>query len=103
MKRRLPPRLTLFPYTTLFRSAGLAPTRTSVPFVGRVVILTAARPFGAGASLGSVKPKSPTRSEEHTSELQSREKLVCRRLPEKKNTLTVIVFGLWSRSTPKLA
>src|SRR6266700_5776229 len=61
---RRPPRSTLFPYTTLFRSFG-------ADFAGH------ARDFGGeGAQL--------LRSEEHTSELQSRENLVCRLLLEKK-------------------
>src|SRR6266700_4900143 len=61
---RRPPRSTLFPYTTLFRSV-----RTPRP--GR---------SGARKSM----PCAPHRSEEHTSELQSRENLVCRLLLEKK-------------------
>src|SRR5215813_14328410 len=61
---RRPPRSTLFPYTTLFRS-GFAPI---------------CRP----ASRCKSPPRSPTRSEEHTSELQSRPHLVCRLLLEKK-------------------
>src|SRR6266700_2114570 len=64
---RRPPRSTLFPYTTLFRSPPGAPGRTSGP---------RRRPL-RGASCGP-------RSEEHTSELQSRENLVCRLLLEKK-------------------
>src|SRR6266700_6565452 len=64
---RRPPRSTLFPYTTLFRS-----TRTcSLPAPTRP-----ARPRGASLT--------PGRSEEHTSELQSRENLVCRLLLEKQ-------------------
>src|SRR5438105_8327928 len=67
---RRPPRSTLFPYTTLFRSlrsrrAGGAPLRPS------------------GASLPG-EGRRHTRSEEHTSELQSRVDLVCRLLIEKK-------------------
>src|SRR3972149_7722462 len=63
---RRPPRSTLFPYTTLFRSrcAGPAPTRRCAR-------------CGPGAW--------PARSEEHTSELQSQSNLVCRLLLEKKN------------------
>src|SRR5205823_10461602 len=63
---RRPPRSTLFPYTTLFRSS-------SPP--------TAAGCCMARASLG---PSRPSRSEEHTSELQSLAYLVCRLLLEKK-------------------
>src|SRR5438105_9317142 len=68
---RRPPRSTLFPYTTLFRSwRGRAAARSSPPSVR-----STARAFAAG-------PR--TRSEEHTSELQSRVDLVCRLLLEKK-------------------
>src|SRR5215475_15569078 len=73
---RRPPRSTLFPYTTLFRScaAGRAPRRTWWP---------ARSSRTAGSARGS--PDRPgARSEEHTSELQSRENLVCRLLLEKK-------------------
>src|SRR3989442_11056666 len=69
---RRPPRSTLFPYTTLFRSlrAGLAETRDpDLPF----------RPGGSGLKIFWIQ-----RSEEHTSELQSRPHLVCRLLLEKK-------------------
>src|SRR5215204_4136901 len=62
---RRPPRSTLFPYTTLFRSAAADRPR-------------AARPGRAPA------PPRPLRSEEHTSELQSHSDLVCRLLLEKK-------------------
>src|SRR2546429_7191132 len=67
---RRPPRSTLFPYTTLFRSRARSPrTRRSTP--------TASSPVPARASCCA-------RSEEHTSELQSRLHLVCRLLLEKK-------------------
>src|SRR2546421_4571432 len=83
---RRPPRSTLFPYTTLFRS-GSAPGPSATP-AGGVCQLRAARfpwmgwlqgpwPSSAGSS-------SKDRSEEHTSELQSRSDLVCRLLLEKK-------------------
>src|SRR2546430_12566894 len=64
---RRPPRSTLFPYTTLFRST----------------------PHHAGRLRGSPDRPSPVpgRSEEHTSELQSQSNLVCRLLLEKKKTL----------------
>src|ERR1035437_5337204 len=63
---RRPPRSTLFPYTTLFRSTRSLRVRTS---------WWPRRPW----------PRRPRRSEEHTSELQSRQYLVCRLLLEKKN------------------
>src|SRR5256885_12148664 len=71
---RRPPRSTLFPYTTLFRSPPL-PKRT--PFSG------ATQPR---SSMVATSPAGP-RSEEHTSELQSPCNLVCRLLLEKKNSL----------------
>src|SRR2546428_964648 len=75
---RRPPRSTLFPYTTLFRSiyVGIAPARLS-RLAGSV--RRRDNPFG-GAQ------KRRKRSEEHTSELQSRSDLVCRLLLEKKKT-----------------
>src|SRR3712207_8521190 len=84
---RRPPRSTLFPYTTLFRSrvgygGGLS---------GRGVIRRRRdghvhRPHADGDTVRVGLP----RSEEHTSELQSRQYLVCRLLLEKKNTFTPI-------------
>src|SRR2546429_3366162 len=65
---RRPPRSTLFPYTTLFRSSGFGA-------MNRLAINMATRPV-----------VNPARSEEHTSELQSRLHLVCRLLLEKKKT-----------------
>src|SRR5438034_4692207 len=83
-----PPRSTLFPYTTLFRSYA----RFS----------SAERPDGVGLPAAA---GSPTRSEEHTSELQSHSDLVCRLLLEKKKTsarapsLSTMPTGssLWTR------
>src|SRR5205809_2548243 len=69
---RRPPGSTLFPYTTLFRSSGV-PTLTDL---------------STPSSTGSMIPVAPNRrSEEHTSELQSRLHLVCRLLLEKKKTM----------------
>src|SRR3989442_9836858 len=87
---RRPPRSTLFPYTTLFRSD----VRSSVP--GERVGLSepSAKKLGGGVSIslsffaeGSLKP-TLSRSEEHTSELQSRPHLVCRLLLEKNIELS---------------
>src|SRR2546430_9557210 len=74
---RRPPRSTLFPYTTLFRS-DVSPVNTSVP--SRPVIW-AKCPGPCDATVVSVM----VRSEEHTSELQSQSNLVCRLLLENKN------------------
>src|SRR5436309_8779678 len=72
---RRPPRSTLFPYTTLFRSR---------PRRGLVRLKRLEIPVGSPLGASATWP-SRTRSEEHTSELQSRENLVCRLLLEKKN------------------
>src|SRR5687768_18240494 len=82
---RRPPRSTLFPYTTLFRSRELMPDVTAkVADLGQIHL------SHAPAALGAREPGQPglvlakERSEEHTSELQSRLHLVCRLLLEKK-------------------
>src|SRR3712207_8347415 len=85
---RRPPRSTLFPYTTLFRSptgSSGAPSPTSRLFVPR--------------SRTKRRPAPPARSEEHTSELQSRQYLVCRLLLEKKNKYSSHVITLTSTVT----
>src|SRR2546422_6369997 len=74
---RRPPRSTLFPYTTLFRSLL---RRLSNRFVASLSI--ACIPCLSSVSL--IRPLDERRSEEHTSELQSRLHLVCRLLLEKK-------------------
>src|SRR3712207_8034378 len=79
---RRPPRSTLFPYTTLFRSAGAA---LAPALVARASAQTGGAPEKARVVLG-VGGKPLLRSEEHTSELQSRQYLVCRLLLEKKNS-----------------
>src|SRR3712207_8579010 len=81
---RRPPRSTLFPYTTLFRSRGVGQVRGGG--VGRGKGCEA---VGHGASgswrSGRACARQRARSEEHTSELQSRQYLVCRLLLGKKN------------------
>src|SRR2546430_10318602 len=74
---RRPPRSTLFPYTTLFRSLLEASSRT------RVSTCWACRLSESWRS-SSVEASREARSEEHTSELQSQSNLVCRLLLEKK-------------------
>src|SRR2546428_851364 len=96
---RRPPRSTLFPYTTLFRSA-----KTSVRNgVSRLEFHAMASPcvvsFAAPPTLTKTFQQAALdwvadlleRSEEHTSELQSRSDLVCRLLLEKKNNESVII------------
>src|SRR3712207_7334578 len=83
---RRPPRSTLFPYTTLFRSRGWI-ALAAAPLVARLAMARtglAGVPMAAGSALG--QSVAGTRSEEHTSELQSRQYLVCRLLLEKKKT-----------------
>src|SRR2546430_4572890 len=87
---RRPPRSTLFPYTTLFRSRVTSADRWRVggrdsqrPDEG--TLLRAQRLRGARRSV---------RSEEHTSELQSQSNLVCRLLLEKKKSLSVAAIRL---------
>src|SRR2546427_6483861 len=77
---RRPPRSTLFPYTTLFRSAEVG-TRNAELAVARMFRVPRSA-FGAGLVAASAEG----RSEEHTSELQSQSNLVCRLLLEKKKT-----------------
>src|SRR5437868_11184571 len=80
-----PRRATLFPYTTLFRSLRALGTQR-LELVRKA--LTRAGGVDAARLTGTV-PRSPLiRSEEHTSELQSRFDLVCRLLLEKKNAMT---------------
>src|SRR5688572_31836075 len=76
---RRPPRSTLFPYTTLFRSCKRQNPRLSMS--DHVPITSTAQKFGRGSV---VVRRKGNRSEEHTSELQSQSNLVCRLLLEKK-------------------
>src|SRR5260370_14389144 len=86
---RRPPRSTLFPYTTLFRSK-----RNSSDLTSRTNLTRVSEPLTSLASCNSARAissvpfarplESPPRSEEHTSELQSHLNLVCRLLLEKK-------------------
>src|SRR5258705_9159545 len=82
---RRPPRSTLFPYTTLFRSVvGAALVGSTLYGVRSTVYLS--RPSALVIATSLPTGGSSTRSEEHTSELQSLRHLVCRLLLEKKQT-----------------
>src|SRR3712207_8271993 len=92
---RRPPRSTLFPYTTLFRSRGevlLEGARGGAgPGARPGGEVAPGVPTGAGGGVGGVAGAYPeARSEEHTSELQSRQYLVCRLLLEKKKTHVIL-------------
>src|SRR3712207_7820539 len=94
---RRPPRSTLFPYTTLFRSCSIARTRgcreaddDTTP--GPVALPRLWR--------CSHRARTHGRSEEHTSELQSRQYLVCRLLLEKKKIIQDILISLMQPSVP---
>src|SRR3712207_8140270 len=93
---RRPPRSTLFPYTTLFRSFSLEVTDDGIGFdmdqldehvpghIGFAEMRERAEMGGGWVQVSSRPDVGTTRSEEHTSELQSRQYLVCRLLLEKK-------------------
>src|SRR3712207_7902237 len=91
---RRPPRSTLFPYTTLFRSpseAGLAPhPRQKLPLSCPSSCCLFQEPFGCETRLA---PSGERKIGRHTSELQSRQYLVCRLLLEKKKN-TSNLYGL---------
>src|SRR2546429_4953691 len=91
---RRPPRSTLFPYTTLFRSLGGPRAAIVVQLLTETFVLAL-----GGAGLGLI------RSEEHTSELQSRLHLVCRLLLEKKKQQYKTLsdhMNAWHRHTSML-
>src|SRR3712207_7982842 len=90
---RRPPRSTLFPYTTLFRSLleavrahHLQNRAENFILIGAEARLHMIEEGGADEKAILMPLKREARSEEHTSELQSRQYLVCRLLLEKKNT-----------------
>src|SRR5256885_10550441 len=94
---RRPPRSTLFPYTTLFRSCSSSrwhdhdrPRQPRVPVVRRAVRAGVAAGAGEPRRRGTLATASGERSEEHTSELQSPCNLVCRLLLEKKKILSLL-------------
>src|SRR3712207_6848333 len=96
---RRPPRSTLFPYTTLFRSihvnaigSWIMAELAASHGIDRFVLVSTDKAVNPSGIMGATKRLAElivlARSEEHTSELQSRQYLVCRLLLEKKNTYT---------------
>src|SRR3712207_8371188 len=100
---RRPPRSTLFPYTTLFRSRNRVMDKAPI-FVGIDVserrLDIHSRPSGESSTFGydDESVAALVRSEEHTSELQSRQYLVCRLLLEKKRNYHHASFPSFSTS-----
>src|SRR2546422_1747029 len=92
---RRPPRSTLFPYTTLFRSRAFA--ERGIRFHAQVVLVPGVNDgpelVRTLTDLYGLGPAILSRSEEHTSELQSRLHLVCRLLLEKKKTRAALRLG----------
>src|SRR3712207_7859077 len=95
---RRPPRSTLFPYTTLFRSAPAPAAKPAAPQLASSMGADQVKAmFEAGTyeevpldgMRKTIAKRLVERSEEHTSELQSRQYLVCRLLLEKKNNASV--------------
>src|SRR3712207_7998707 len=84
---RRPPRSTLFPYTTLFRSFGVWFVLSCVSSLVDFLLAPSSYSFGSDPATFIPFALLALRSEEHTSELQSRQYLVCRLLLEKKNLL----------------
>src|SRR5260370_19663066 len=98
---RRPPRSTLFPYTTLFRSGAPSGNGAATPADAELVSVAAAQPLPAPVVTGpGPRPAglATARSEEHTSELQSHLNLVCRLLPEKKKSKTAETR--WTSAAP---
>src|SRR3712207_7789528 len=95
---RRPPRSTLFPYTTLFRSSAVP--GAGVTLVVRPAVPSAPRRGGSRMCAGGrgEPAQAASRSEEHTSELQSRQYLVCRLLLDKKKDVSQDPVFLTSQS-----
>src|SRR3712207_7900002 len=88
---RRPPRSTLFPYTTLFRSLGGVVVQRADRLGGAVGHLPAHPGAGPEGEAQRHVARRAVRSEEHTSELQSRQYLVCRLLLEKKKNKIIYI------------
>src|SRR3712207_8659971 len=99
---RRPPRSTLFPYTTLFRSVTGAQSAnfTGLAAAVRHVLRGAGWDVDADGLWGAPRVRVIVRSEEHTSELQSRQYLVCRLLLEKKSQYPIFVMHISDKDAP---
>src|SRR3712207_8968949 len=99
---RRPPRSTLFPYTTLFRSNCNRPAVADGPDSAHGIALLGSNDGSKPLAVATESRATDRRSEEHTSELQSRQYLVCRLLLEKKkkhnkNLLLISICNLVSQ------
>src|SRR3712207_7982986 len=87
---RRPPRSTLFPYTTLFRSPEAVDAARGMGMTGPQIVRRVELPLALPLVVGGIRTSAVNvvDRKEHTSELQSRQYLVCRLLLEKKKTIT---------------
>src|SRR2546427_4634841 len=97
---RRPPRSTLFPYTTLFRSPQLHLGQAEAGALHADAVVTGERDLETAAE-GRAVNGGHDRSEEHTSELQSQSNLVCRLLLEKKKKKKIEIQCTMSRTDRK--
>src|SRR2546427_2110070 len=91
---RRPPRSTLFPYTTLFRSTCDEEIAAHIRSIAGVAVMTGRQHERASDRCAEALEVVERRSEEHTSELQSQSNLVCRLLLEKKKFTTLSLTSL---------
>src|SRR5690349_22142493 len=96
---RRPPRSTLFPYTTLFRSNDIVRLVYGIRLINGTLVdsttpVLPASFAASGVGLSGLAEALSLRSEEHTSELQSRRDLVCRLLLEKKKKIKRIILSV---------
>src|SRR3712207_7110334 len=99
---RRPPRSTLFPYTTLFRSRDHRVGLNSLLAIFKSLPESRRFRVRSQQNVARSRPQEGERSEEHTSELQSRQYLVCRLLLEKKKSTSVCSCDATTSSTPLL-
>src|SRR5260370_6839596 len=97
---RRPPRSTLFPYTTLFRSQGFVPGNHRGSDQHGHAAAVAAEVLLFIHFAGAARSELRNRSEEHTSELQSHLNLVCRLLLEKKKQHTILLCSMCQTHSP---
>src|SRR2546430_4670294 len=99
---RRPPRSTLFPYTTLFRSTRAIEYDVLPTCLRHGMGVMAYSPLARGWLSGKYRKGRDVRSEEHTSELQSQSNLVCRLLLEKKKKKRLTEYTHESQDAPQL-